>query len=197
MLPSPPLPELAIPSAQSAQTSKTLLVRTRTGVPANLADAVRRELRAVDAGLPLGEILTLDGILEKFYPKVMAGGLGIFSALAIALAALGLFGVISALVHGRTREIGVRITLGADRRTILRMVLWQGLRLVLVGIALGLAGALALTRALSGFLYGMSPAEPFVFAGAALLLTLTALVACALPAWRAARLNPVAALRSD
>ena len=197
VLPSPPLPELAIPSAQSAQTSKTLLVRTRTGVPANLADAVRRELRAVDAGLPLGEILTLDGILEKFYPKVMAGSLGIFSALAIALAALGLFGVISALVHGRTREIGVRITLGADRRTILRMVLWQGLRLVLVGIALGLAGALALTRALSGFLYGMSPAEPFVFAGAALLLTLTALVACALPAWRAARLNPVAALRSD
>ena len=197
LLPSPPLPELATPFGQSAQTVKTLVVRVRTKEPASLADAVRRELRAVDADLPPGEILTLDGILEKFYPRAMVGGLGIFSAVAIALAALGLCGVVSALVQGRTREIGVRIALGADRRIILRMVLWQGLRLLLAGIALGLAGALAVTRVLSSFLYGMSPAEPLVFAGAAAILTVTALAASALPAWRAALLNPVAALRSD
>lgn len=197
LLPAQPFPEVTIPNTQSASASMTLLIRTRTSPLPSLADAVQRELRALDADLPLGEILALDGIREKFYPRVMAGGLGVFSTVALMLTLIGLYGLISALVQGRTREIGIRIALGADRGRILREVLWQGLRLVLVGVGLGLAGGFALTRVLSGLLFGIGSIEPLVFTGAASALTVTALSACMVPAWRAARLKPMEALRSE
>lgn len=197
LLPALPFPELTIPNTQSASTSMTLLIRTPTSPPPGLADAVQRELRAIDADLPLGEILGLDGILEKFYPRVMAGGLGVFSTVALVLTLIGLYGLISALVQGRTREIGIRIALGADRGRILRVVLWQGLRLVLLGVGLGLAGGFALTRVLSGLLFGIGSIEPLVFVIVASALTMTALSACMVPAWRASRLTPMEALRSE
>lgn len=197
LLPEAPGPELMAPSAQSPLASMTLLVRTASVAPASMTEAVRREVRALDPDLPLGEALTWDGIVEKFYPKVMIGGLGMFSAVAIALAALGLCGVVSSLASSRTREIAVRVALGAPRRQILRMVVWQGLRLALVGVAVGLAGAFALARVLSAFLYGVNPGDTLVFAGVALILTLVAVTASSIPAWRASRVDPMVALRCE
>jgi len=123
--------------------------------------------------------------------------LSTFAGLAIVLASVGLYGVIAYLVAQRTHEIGVRMALGARSRDVLRMVLAHGLRLVAVGVVLGLAGALALTRFLAGQLYGVRPTDPLTFVAVTALLALVALAATWLPARRAARVNPMVALRAE
>jgi ABC-type antimicrobial peptide transport system permease subunit len=122
--------------------------------------------------------------------------LGVFSGLALALGAIGLYGVIAYSVAQRTQEIGIRMASGAGRRDVLRLILAGGLRLVALGVALGLAGSLLLTRILRSLLYGVGAHDPTVFATNAALLILVATVACVLPAIRATRVNPIIALRT-
>ena len=122
---------------------------------------------------------------------------GIFAAIALILAATGLYGVLSYLVSQRTGEIGIRVMLGATRTEIQRLVLTQGMRPVLTGIAVGLAAAIAATRLLRSLLFGVSSNDPATFLIAALVLTIVALLACCIPAWKAGRVDPAAAVRND
>jgi ABC-type antimicrobial peptide transport system permease subunit len=123
--------------------------------------------------------------------------LGIFAAVALLLAVVGIFGVMSYLVGRRTQEIGVRMALGATRGNVLRMILGEGLRVVLIGVGLGLIEALLLGRLVKSLLFGIQPADPLTFLSAAALLTLVALAACYIPARRAMRVDPIVALRHE
>lgn len=197
LLTDPPFPEILTPSAQAPRAAMSVLVRAKTGAQNGLAEAIRREARALDADMPVGELLTMPDIVEKFYPRVMIGGLGMFSLAAISLASIGLCGVVSFLVNCRTKEIGVRMALGAGRGSILRMVVGQAVRLASIGLALGVAGALLVARLLSRFIYGMNAVDPAVIAAVAAVLVAVAVAASWVPAWRAAHVNPVAALRCE
>ena len=121
----------------------------------------------------------------------------IFAALALLLASVGIYGVLSYLVGQRIPEIGIRLALGAQRDDVLRLILGEGLRMAFLGVAIGLAGALALSRLLADLLFGISAADPVTFAGVAILLTAMAIAACYIPARRAMRVNPIVALRYE
>jgi ABC-type antimicrobial peptide transport system permease subunit len=164
-----------------------------------LAPEVRAALAAYDPNLPTGEFRELEGLVDNAVAprRLITRMLGIFSALALALAAIGLYGVIAYSVTQRTQEIGIRLAIGAQRRDVLKLILQDGLRLAAVGLGLGLAGSLALTQLLRSLLYGVSARDPLVFGGDAALLLGIALAACLLPAWRATRIEPVRALRSE
>ena len=140
------------------------------------------------------EQLVADSVARQRFSMTL---LSAFAGLALALAAVGIFSVMSFLVAQRTHEIGIRVALGAQGRDIIRMVVRYGMGLALAGVAAGLAGAFALTRLMSGLLYGVSPTDPVTFAGVALLLASVALLACLFPARRAARVDPMVALRYE
>ncbi len=192
----PPFPEVMTPAAQSAPASMSIVLRT-SGSPRSMADAVRRQVRALDPDLPVAELQTLDDIRAAFYPLVMVTGLGVFAAVALAIAALGLYGVISFVVARRTREFGVRMALGANGAALVRMVVGQGLRLALIGTGIGLLGAFGLARALRGLLLGVGTSDPLVFGGVAIAMCVLAVAASAVPALRAARVDPTVALRYE
>jgi putative ABC transport system permease protein len=196
LLTEPPFPEMLVPAGQAAPASMALVLRT-AAEPRLVAEALRREVRSLDADLPLSELLTLDDIREGFYPRVMLGGLGIFAGVAVMLASLGLYGVISFVVAQRRHEMGIRMALGADRGAVVRLVLGQALRLASAGVGLGLLGAFGVGRVLHGFLQGVSAADPLVFGSVTVTMCAVALAASAIPAWRAARVDPLTALHYE
>jgi predicted permease len=182
---------------QSYQPGLGLIVRTEGDAP--ILDAVRHELRALDPRLALTGAETLEQHMQlPLFPARAAGLLlGLFGVLALSLAIVGLYGVMSFAVSQRIREIGVRMALGARPRDVLRLVVWQGFRLTLIGLGLGLALAAAGTRVLSNVLYGIAPTDPLSFGAVILVLTLAALLASYLPARWATRVDPIRALRTQ
>lgn len=187
-----------LPVGQAYRTEMRVIART-SGDPDALVPAVRQALARVAPGVPLFDVQTLaQHIAFSFFLIEMAATLlAVFGGTAALLAALGLYGVIAQGVAARTREIGVRMSLGASAADVGRLIVGQGLGLAGLGIALGLVGAAAVTRLFESQLLGVNPLDPAAFAATTTLLAATALVACALPAWRAARLDPVRALRVD
>jgi ABC-type antimicrobial peptide transport system permease subunit len=176
----------------------TLVIRT-AGDPLNLAAPVRAELRAFDQELIPEQIATMTQILSRSLAQRRLNStlIGSLAALAVLLAAGGLYSLIAYNVAQRTQEIGIRLALGAEPRDILRLVLLQGFKLAAFGIALGLASAIAATRALRSLLFGVSPTDPLTFVAIPLLLALVALLACWFPARRATKVDPLVALRSE
>ena len=192
-----PRPFMYRPLAQAYTPRVTLLVRS-AGAPGSVRSAITREVRALDPGLAVFNIATLTEAMSVSLLPAWAAGtlLGALGLLALALAALGIYGVLSFLVRSRTREIGVRIALGARPRVVRTMVMRQALTWTVVGVAIGIALAAVLTRLLEGFLYGISPTDLWTFGGVTLTIALVACVAALIPAVRASRLDPLAALRT-
>jgi putative ABC transport system permease protein len=179
--------------------SRLFLVLRTSIAPSGLTEPVRRLLGRLDAGLPLFAVRTMDEVVadEAQGQQFLSLLVGSFAGLALLLAAVGIYGVLSYAVTQRTREIGIRISLGATRGRVVGEVMWEGMRLALIGFAAGIAGALAAGRVLASLLHEVQPRDPEIFIVTAGLLGAVALVACYVPARRAARLDPMAALRCD
>ena len=192
------VPAFYISLAQSPQRQVTLAVRTRAE-PSGMVAALRETVQKIGPTVPLADIRTLNTLAEGAVAgrRFTFGLVGCFAATALILAAIGIYGVLSYLVSQRTREIGVRMALGAQARDVIRLTVRQGMRPTLLGVAIGLMGAFALTRLMSGFLFGVSATDPETFAASAFLLILVALLPCWLPARRASRVDPMVALRSE
>jgi predicted permease len=193
-----PAPFVYQPLAQRHESGMVLLVRT-VGDPAQFVAPVRAGVHSIERNLPLTNARTMTELLAMslFPARMGAVLLGSFGLLALLLATVGLYGVMSYSVSRRTREIGIRMALGAGSGNVLRLVLREGMTLVGVGVLIGLVVAFAATRLLVGFLYGVSPTDPLAFIGIALLLSAVALVASFVPARRAAKVDPMVALRYE
>jgi len=191
-----PGPEVFVPYPQLASPLLFLSVRTSLD-PHSLASALRAQVAAADPDQPLTEIQTMEERLElaSASPRFTMLLIGVFSATAFILAAVGIYGVIAYSVAQRTLELGIRIALGAEKVDILRLVIGSGLALSLAGIAIGLAGSIALTRLMSAMLYETSATDPLIFGASAALFLAVALMASYLPARRATRIDPADALR--
>jgi len=194
----PAQPYIYQPVLQSYDPKMTLVVRT-TGEPQSVAAAVSAQIRALDPNMPIEDVKTLrDQVdLSLFPSRVAAWTLGGFGLLALLLAAIGIYGVVSYSVAQRTREIGVRMALGARKTDVLGIVLGEGVLVIAVGLALGLLLAFIATRAIAGFLYGVGVTDPLTFTGVPLLLGLIALIASYVPARRATKVDPLVALRYE
>jgi putative ABC transport system permease protein len=156
-------------------------------------------VKAVDPDQPVIDVRTMTEVISRsvWQPRLYAILFGVFAAVAVALASVGVYGVMAYSVSERTREIGIRVALGAQRHDVLKLVVAQGLKLALIGAGIGLAGALALTRLIQRLLFEVSATDPLTFAGLAALLTFVALLACYLPARRATKVDPMVALRCE
>ena len=194
-----PAPLVYAPALQSDYSSAPKFAVRTDRDPQLLTVSIREVLKEVDNNVPMANVRTMDEIvsISVAQPRLEAILLGAFGALALLLASVGIYGVLAYSVSQRTSEIGIRMALGASRASVLRMVLGQGLRLTLVGLAIGFVLALALTRVMSGMLFGISPTDPATFAAILLLLAIIALLACYLPARRATRVDPMVALRYE
>jgi predicted permease len=198
-LAEPPVPTLYMPYAQRPQEDGAFFVLRTIQTPLASLPDVRSALRGVDADLPLAEIRTMEQVLSTSLAdwRFHAILLGAFGGLALFISTIGIYGVISYSVAQRTHEMGVRMALGAARGDVVKLVVGQGLRLALAGIAIGLVGAWALTRFLASLLFGVKPTDPLTFAAVCLILTAVALLASYLPARRATRVDPMVALRYE
>jgi ABC-type antimicrobial peptide transport system permease subunit len=175
-----------------------LAVRVKVD-PLTLAEAVKQALWKVDPEQSVFDIQTMEQrVLNTIWQQRLAGVVfALFAGLALALAAVGIYGVMSYAVLQRTREIGVRMALGAQVPEVLKMVLGEGLKLTLIGVAIGLIVAIAMAQLMKGLLYGVDPIDPLTFVGAPALLAATATIACWIPARRAAKTDPIVSLRVE
>jgi putative ABC transport system permease protein len=191
-------PEIYVPHAQGAHPALTFFVRA-AGDPRSLSDAARSAIQAVDKDLPVAFTTTLDQAVANSMAdrRGLMFLLAVFAAVAMVLAAIGIYGVMSHTVSQRTHEIGIRMALGAQPADVLKLVLRQGLRLTLIGLSIGLIGALSLTRVISAMLFEISTTDPMTFAGVPLILAAVTLLACYIPARRATRVEPIIALRYE
>ncbi len=193
-----PYPVIYYPLLSGDQRGLTLVVRSRRD-PSGIALAAQKAVASIDPGLPVSNVLTMEQVLgeSSLDARFDATLLLAFAALSLLLAMVGLFGVLSFMVAQRTTEIGIRIALGAGREQIMRQMLRDGLRPALWGLVLGLVASMGVTRLIASLLFGTRPFDPEVFALVAATLLAVAALACALPAWRASRLDPVEALRAE
>jgi putative ABC transport system permease protein len=190
--------EMYLPLAQEPQRSLALAVRT-PGDPLAAVTAVERAIHSLDKDLPVFSIRSMDQLLgnslaQRWLTLVL---LASFALLALLLASIGIYGVIAYSVRQRTHEIGVRIALGAQAGDVLQLVLKHGMKLALLGMAIGLVSAVVLTRWMTTLLFDVKPIDPLTFAAITVLLMLTALLACWIPARRATKVDPMVALRSE
>ncbi len=197
-LSAPPENQVYLAAAQMSERNMSIVVRT-SGDAAAAMQSIRSVVRSVDASQPVSNITTIARQIEdrNAPDKILAELAGWFAALALFLAAIGVYGVTAYSVSQRTREIGVRMALGARVGDILRLIVRQGMLMVFGGMLVGLAGALAMARLLARFLYGIQPSDPATFTGTFVLLAAVALLACAIPARRASRVDPLTALRYE
>jgi putative ABC transport system permease protein len=197
-LASAPGPAVYVPLAQSPLGSMNFVVRTEAN-PLSLVGAVREEMAEMDKNLPFYGVQTFDQYLGQRFaqPRFLTLLFGLFAALALALAAVGLYGLVSYSASQRTHEIGIRMALGAEKPDVLRLVVGQGFRLAILGVVLGIAGSFPLTRSLSSLLYGVKPTDPVTFTAVAFILVGVALLASYLPARRATEVDPMVALRYE
>ena len=195
------LPQAYFPfvgSLSSARWTRQLVVKTIMP-PMGLLGAIRQQVQALDPALPLIQPRTMEDVVSEGMAdtSVQTWLLGVFAALAVLLASVGLYSVMAFLVAQRTHEIGIRMALGAGPGDLMRLVYRHGVRLIVVGVVAGIGAAFGLTRLIRNLLFGVAPNDPVTFAAAAVLLTLIALAACGIPAWRAMRVSPIVALRYD
>jgi predicted permease len=187
-----------VPYLQIPVRSMALAVRT-TGNPESFAGAVRQEVRALDKDQPVTNVMTMDAVIsrsvwqQRFYTILF----GVFATLALVLAAVGIYGVMSYAVAQRTHEIGIRMALGARAADVLRLVIKNSMLLISIGVVIGLVGALALTRLLATMLFGVTPTDALTFVAVSAVLIIVALVACYVPARRATKVDPLVALRYE
>ncbi len=193
-----PAPVIYLPARQDPPLRASLLVRSALP-PASVIEAVRREVQAIDRDQPVVTIQTLDQMLaqDRWPYRVFGGLFAIFALIGLGLSAMGLYAVMAYSVTQRTQEIGVRMTLGADRREVSWLVLKRGLGQLAIGLTVGLAGALALSRVMRRLLVEITPSDPVTFLSITTLLTCVSIAACLLPARRATRVDPVVALRAE
>jgi putative ABC transport system permease protein len=193
-----PSPGFYVPHAQDPWADMGVALRA-SAEPTALFSAARDEVMKLDPAQPVSNLKTVERMIhERTSPKrIMTAMMGVFAAIALLLAGVGLYAVMVYAVSQRTHEIGVRLALGARSRDILRLVTGQGLKLTLAGLALGMAGALALTRVMAPLLYGVTATDPLTFILISLLLSFVALLACWLPARRATKVDPMTALRCE
>ena len=191
-------PEMYTPFGSQEGWYMNFVVRTVQD-PASIVSAVRRQVAAVDKGVPLYQVATMDQLLNRSLApqRFNLFLLGLFAALALILAAIGVYGVLSFGVSQRTHEIGIRLALGAHPHDVLRLVVQQGMKLVLAGLAIGVVASVALTRLMASLLFEVSATDPATFAAVAILLALAALAACCMPARRAMKVDPMVALRHE
>ena len=187
-----------IPHAQDSWNSMVFAIRTQ-GDPYPLLKSIRSEIWSQDPKLAISEIKTMDAIVDEELARTRFSMflLGVFAAIALLLAAIGIYGVMAYSVAQRTREIGIRMALGASRADVLQMVGNRGLMLAIVGVCLGLGGALGLTRFMKSLLFGVSPADPATLTAVCALLIAVTMAACYVPARRATKVEPVEALRYE
>lgn len=197
-LKSAPRPEVFIPHAQNAYLPMNVVVRTATA-PSQLINAIKAEVRALDSTQPVRNITTMEQLLARsLAPERFAMTLlGVLAVIALLLAATGIYGLMTFIVNQRTHEIGVRMALGAQISDILKLVIGQGLRLVALGVAVGLIASLGLTRLIAKLLFSVSATDPLTFAASIGLLMAIAALACWLPARRATKVDPISALRNE
>ena len=183
---------------QPSYHTMTLAMRT-TSDPAGLTAAIRSELRQLDRGVPLYRVRTLASVVRSTIaaPELRAWLFGLFAALALALAVIGIYGVVGYLVGQRTQEIGIRLALGAERGSVLRAMIAEGLRPVALGIAVGLIAAFGATRLMARLLFGVGAADVPTYAAVVIVLAVSAVVATWIPARRVTRVDPMSALRAE
>jgi putative ABC transport system permease protein len=203
----PPDPAMIVPVAQvpdpytaAYNDFQPLIWSVRThGDPRQIVPAVTEQLRLASQGFTVAHVQTMDEVMQRSTARESFNMLllSIFGSAALLLAAIGIYGLTAYSVQQRTQEVGIRMALGADRSAIRRLVVWQGMRLALIGAAVGIAAALGLTRLIASFLFGVKPSDPMTFVAVPLLLTAVALLAVWVPAFRASKVDPMQALRAE